>query len=84
MNSPGAVRAIYNDADRGVLDVIYHDDTLPKPAKGRWSAFSKATYHSSAELKARRRLKWKGIIRSRIQFGDAGKMSDTDDGAIIH
>lgn len=36
---PGPVRAIYNEDNRRIYDVVYHDDTKPKPLN-----FSQAKY----------------------------------------
>ncbi|KAK4040793.1 hypothetical protein C8A01DRAFT_15353, partial [Parachaetomium inaequale] len=40
--SPGPVRAIYNDDDRGTFDVVYHDPTAER--RGKHHGFTMAIY----------------------------------------
>ncbi|KAK4653970.1 hypothetical protein QC762_510244 [Podospora pseudocomata] len=45
---PGAHRAVYNDTNRAVVDVIYHDPNKPPKNGSKFEEFSKATYVAKA------------------------------------
>ncbi|KAK4233104.1 hypothetical protein C8A03DRAFT_19748 [Achaetomium macrosporum] len=49
--APGPVRAIYNDANRSIFDVVYHDPAAPRNPHGRFRRFTKAEYRPATRPK---------------------------------
>ena len=45
----GAARVVFNDKDRNVMDVIFHDPSKPLTRSGKNHEFSLAHYHTKHE-----------------------------------